>query len=455
MNDIYTENIQKALSFHKQGNFDEAEKIYNRVLNRKHFNEDLLFLLGDLYIRKEYNGLGIILLTSLLMNNDKNANAWLNLGVAFRKENFFIHAKQAWKKAIEAGGETAEVCNNMAGLYADHGEPEKAIEWSDKALALSDSPEMKWQKSLALLTMRKWEEGWKLYEERYGLEAWHSRVEIEAPLWDFSQTEHLYLHGEQGVGDEVMFLSCLDEIRPLAKKITLELNEKVCNIARLTWPDIDVVSEPLPGKYTAKLPIGTLACRLRRQGNFPGHAFLKPDPKRIDFYKQKLKELGKGPYVALTWFGGSKQTRVEERSLSLSWLKPIMQDYTCVSAQYEHTNPVLSKEREQNGLHKIDDLCIGLDLAEQAALFEACDAVISVQQSAVHVAGAVGTRTFAMISEAPHWRYGIKHTDMPWYKSVSLHRKERNESWQSLIERLRLNLDAHFGRIQEPKQATA
>jgi Tetratricopeptide repeat len=455
MNDVYTDAINKAIELHKKGEFDEAEKIYNRILNRKHFNEDILFLLSDLYIRQEKNGLGINLLCSLLMNNEKHGNAWLNLGTAYRKENFYTHAKNAWKKAIEIDGETAQVCNNMAGLYADHGQPERAIEWCDKALAQLDCSDMRWQKSLALLSLKRWEEGWKLYEDRYGLENWHSRIEIDAPIWDFKETDHLYLHGEQGVGDEVMFLSCLDEVKHLAKKITLEVNEKVVSICQQTWPDIEVISEPQPGNYTAKLPIGSLACKLRATGEFPGTPYMKPNPERIAFYRSELQKLGKGPYLALTWFGGSKQTRVEERSINLELLKPFMDEYTCVSAQYQHTNPMLEPERQRNGLTKINDLCIGLDIAEQAALFCACDAVVTVQQTAVLVAGSVGKKCFVLTPARPSWVMGVDGDRLPWFEDIELIRLSDNEKWESTIKRAKDRIDAYFGKLQTAKSAVA
>lgn len=453
MNEVFVDFINQGIKLHKEGKFDEAEAIYNRVLNRKHFEEDLLYLLADLYLRKEFNGLAINLLFNLLQNNPKHAAAWLNLGVGFRKENFYNEAKQAWRKAIEHGGETAEVCNNMAGLYADHAEPEKAIEWCDKAIKLSNSPDILWQKSLALLSMRDWAEGWALYESRQKLEAWSPRTEIDVPMWDFKVTDHLYIHGEQGVGDEIMFLSCIEEVFPLVNRLTIEVNEKVAHVVKKTWPNVNVITEPVKGDYTAKIPLGSLTCHFRKNGEFPGTAFLKPDPDRVKYYRKELNRLGKGPHIALAWFGGSKQTRVDERSISLNMLKPIMDEYTCVSGQYEHTNPMLSSEREKNKLPKLNDHCVGLDMAEQAAFFMACDAVVTVQQTAVLVAGAVGTPCYVLTPGRPSWVMGVKGDDLPWFKSVKLFR--RTNEWEDVIERVKKELDANFRGVSILKQANA
>lgn len=432
MNDVYVEVLNQALALHKQGKLDEAEVLYNRVLNRKPFDDQILFLLSDLYLRKDFNGVAINLLMNLLQNNPKHAAAWCNLGIGFRKENDYKSAKGAWMKAITEGGETVEVCSNLATLYADRAEPAKALEWCDKALAIDpENVSAKWQKGLALLTMGEWAEGWAMYQNRQNLESWDSRSTLDVPIWDGGDIDHLYIHGEQGVGDEVMFASMLPFVTN-AKRVTIEVNAKVAPLIALTWPAYTVVTEETAGDYDAKIAIGSLPWLYGEFGQ--EIAYLTPDPDRVQFYRGELAKLGPGPYVALTWMGGAKATRVEDRSIQLEQLRPIMDAYTCVSAQYSNTNPMIEVERIKAGLHKINDECTGTDLAEQAALFAAVDAVVTVQQTAVHVSGAVGTPTYAMIGAHPHWRYGVAGDTLPWYSSVKLFRQKTE--WFEVIERV-------------------
>lgn len=428
MNDVYTEVLNEALSLHKRGEFDQAEVLYNRILNRKNFEETVLFLLADLYLRKEFNGLAINLLSNLLQNNPSHAQAWCNLGVGFRKENQYERAKAAWMRAIEVGGETVEACSNISGLYADRAMPEKAIEWCDKALKLApDNVEAHWQKALATLTLKRWAEGWELYEYRQKLASWDSRKSLDVPIWDGSPVDHLYIHGEQGIGDEVMFASMLPYVTS-AKRVTIEVNPKLAGLIKQTWPEYTVVTHETPGDYDAKIPIGSLN---KMFSKFNEGAYLSPDAERVAFYRSELEKLGPGPYVALTWMGGAKATRVEDRSIRLDELRPIMDAFTCVSAQYANTNPMIESERVKAGLHKINDACTGDDLAEQAALFAAVDVVVTVQQTAVHVAGAVGAKAYAMIGSHPHWRYGVEGETLPWYESVRLFRQK--DSWADVI----------------------
>ncbi len=421
------EIFDQAFTAHKAGEFKKAIFIYNRLLNLKPDDETILFLLSDAYMREEFNGLSINLLNNLLRNNPVRADAWCNLGTAYRKENNRPEAEKCWTKAIELAGDTVETCGNMASLYADNGQPDKALEWTKRALKIDHNHvQANWLKSLALLTKGEWLKGFEAYEYRQKLEGWDSRKSIEVPIWNGKKTKHLYIHGEQGVGDEIMFLSCLDEILPLAEQVTIEVNKKVAEIVRQTWKNITVVTTETIGDYSAKVPIGSLAAMNRKTGKFNTNNYLKPSAERIEYYRSALKELGEAPYIGVAWLGGLKATRIEDRTIQLEELKPILDKYTCVSVQYEDTNPILPIERERVGLHKINDLCIGGDLAEQAALFAALDAVVTVQQTAVHVAGAVGTPCYVLLPNNAQWRYGQKDA-MAWYKSVKLYRKNGNE----------------------------
>lgn len=455
MIDPVKELLQKAVGLHKSGNYDEALTIYNRILNRSPFDEQLLYLVSDALLRKDLNALAIHVLCNLIQINSKNSNYWCNLGVGYRKENFYDEAKAAWLRGIEVGGKTIQLCNNLASLYADRGYPDDALRWLNDGLSIDpDNVEAKWEKGLALLSLSRWGEGWDHYEYRQKLENWHARFP-NIPFWDFKPIDHLYIHGEQGIGDEVMFCSVIPDVLPLAKRITLELNKKVAPLAKLTWPQINVVTEPVLADYNAKIPLGSLCTHFRRDTNdFPGKPYLKPDPARVAFYRQELQKLGDPPYIALTWLGGVKQTRFEERTIELSLLKPIFGMFTCVSAQYSNTYPYVDEERLKNNLPKINDASCGDDLAEQAALFKACDAVITVQQTAVHVAGAVGTPTYALIPKNPHWRYGFQGESMPWYQSVRLFRNHTN-CWENAVAEIYRALNADLRRIPELEQKAA
>ena len=427
--------IDGALALHKQQRFGEAEAEYHKILNQEPEDPGLLYLLADIYLRRDWDGLAGILLTQLLKKYPNHSQAWCNLGIAHRKENRLDVAKAAWERALAIAGDSEEVCNNMAGLYADMAQPKEAMAWCDRALKVNpESVSGQWHKALALLTLGRFEEGWPLYKSRQKKEGWHARDSVVAPEWDGKPVERLYIHGEQGVGDEIMFASAIPHILGLVGHVTVEVNAKVAGIVKQTWPQFTVVKDEsaVTGHFDAKIPIGNLI------GMFGMNTkpFLEPHPEKVAFYRRELEKFGHGPYVALTWIGGTKQTRIGTRSMDLGDLSPIMDRYTCVSAQYSQTPALaelIGRQLAKHGLRKINDESAGEDLHDQAALFKAVDAVVTVQQTAVHVAGGVGAKTLALIDTNPHWRYGVSVDTMPFYSSVSLLRKKTG--WNEVVER--------------------
>lgn len=126
----------------------------------------------------------------------------------------------------------------------------------------------------------------------------------------------------------------------------------------------------------------------------------------------------------------------------LSDLNEITSAYTCVSAQHWMDSPAVKREQDEAmakaGIRRLSDESCGTDLHEQAALFKAADAVVTVQQTAVHVAGAVGAKTHCIIGSHPHWRYGLEGDSLPWYQSVKLHR--RTSDWKEVVARVHADL---------------
>ena len=458
MDDYANSLLKEAFAHHNAGDFDKAEVIYNQLLNRAMGNAQLLYLLGDIYCRRGFNGLACNILHTSLALDPKRQEAWINLGVAFKREHQNELAEHAWMKALELGG-NIEIYSNMSTLYADTGQPKKALEWLDKALTMDSTHwESHWNRGLALLSLRQWKEGWSEYARRANMPKWDLRSEIDAPKWDGSPGKTIYVHGEQGVGDEVMFLSCIPDLLKRNCTPVLEVHKKLEGLIKATWPDLQVFTNAKAAaeagiKVDAKIGLGELPGLFRNEtAEFPGKAYLKPDPALVGYYRERLARLGPGPYIAVAWMGGMKTTRIHERSFDPFHYTPLMSVGTVVCAQYGDLAP---QEAEENGMPVIDDESRGADLHAQAALFAACDCVVTVVQTAVHIAGAVGTPAYVLTPMRPSWRYGVEGFAMPWYKSVRLFRQTFDNDWGQVIAQVTTKVENDFGRVSQTQRRTA
>jgi hypothetical protein len=83
------------------------------------------------------------------------------------------------------------------------------------------------------------------------------------------------------------------------------------------------------------------------------------------------------------------------------------------------------------------------DLDGFAALLAELDLVISVDNSTVHLAGALNTPAWLLLPMVPNWRWLLDTCESHWYPSLRLlrNRSERDE-WGQLLEVVAADLGA-------------
>ena len=86
------------------------------------------------------------------------------------------------------------------------------------------------------------------------------------------------------------------------------------------------------------------------------------------------------------------------------------------------------------------------DLDGLAALISCLDAVLTVQNTNVHLAGALGAPCWAILPEAPEWRYGREGGRMPWYASVRLLRRSAGDDEGGSLRLAVAELSGSLGR---------
>jgi ADP-heptose:LPS heptosyltransferase len=82
---------------------------------------------------------------------------------------------------------------------------------------------------------------------------------------------------------------------------------------------------------------------------------------------------------------------------------------------------------------KVDPL---RDLESFAAQVAAMDLVVSVDNSTVHLAGALGVEVWTMLPTVPDWRWGLEGDRTRWYPTMRLFRQEQRGKWEPTISRV-------------------
>ena len=371
------------------------------------------------------------------------------LGLIHQKMHEPFAAMECYERAQSLGHADADLWNNLGIVLQDLGQLPEALAFYERALELRpDFPLARFHRALARLLSREYADGWPDYELRL-LSEDIPRRPYAYQRWDGSPlaSRTILVYSEQGLGDEIMFASCLPEIVDAAGHCIVECSAKLEPLFRRSFPRAHVYAatadHSVPDAIKARaidceILSGTLPLHLRASpADFPQHnSYLKADPQRVAAWHGRLRALGTGLKVGISWRGGTHKTRSPLRSIPLPRWLPILRTDAArfISLQYGECRGDLEELAAAHGMtvthwqEAIDDY------DETAALLCALDVVISVCTAVIHLGGALGRPVWIMAPYAPEWRYGFTGNDMPWYPSVRVYRQPAYGQWGPVIE---------------------
>ncbi|MFL6568945.1 MAG: glycosyltransferase family 9 protein [Chthoniobacterales bacterium] len=97
--------------------------------------------------------------------------------------------------------------------------------------------------------------------------------------------------------------------------------------------------------------------------------------------------------------------------------------------------PALSRWRNDFGVISGSD-----NIFEAARVIAALDLMITIDSMPTHLAGALGVPTWTLLQANADWRWMDDREDSPWYPTMRLFRQDRAGDWQSVVRRVRNQL---------------
>lgn len=414
------------LSLGEKGEFSEALNIGNQATEKFHGNPDLYSTIGTI---QWYNGQlesASQYFSKALDVDPTHDEARIGLGLIYRDLRDYENAKHCFRQVIAHEPENAVARLNLSFLWLLQGD---------------------------------FKRGWPEYEQRY-----HTReapLLLNFPLWDGGKLDKkkLLITSEQGLGDEIMFASCLPDVIAQAKHCTIACDERLVTLYRNSFPTTTVTgcnrTENLDWTKSVddidvQIPIGSLPLYFRQKPeDFLSHSgYLNADPLQTEKWKERLDSLGDGLKIGISWKGGLIKTRAITRSIPLHQWLPILQaslpstPIHFVSLQYGDSSEIIDFQKSAGlEIHSWKEAIE--DFNDTAALIQSLDLIISVQTAIVHLAGALGKKVWALIPYSPEWRYMSNGITLPWYPSARLFRQKQPGAWASTIEEVTKEL-AHL-----------
>lgn len=381
------------------------------------------------------------------------------LGV--KNENFSVE----WVKALRDTGQYAramEECQNGLKTYAKslpllklRAELHLTLADYDKALSdgekiVKRSPADHYARttlgSIKLL-MSDCREGYEDYAAHgdFAIEA--DKLHITAAAWQGEKLKgkKLLLWSSQGIGDIIMFASFVPWLLKEGAQVTLATYKKLMPLFARSFPGVTLIEHTpsLLEKHSNlcdfQASLGQLMPYVLPHYEPSEHKpYLKADKDYAATLRKDYQGRAKGKkLIGISWSTTNAQS-FSQRNIPLKEWSPMfnLPDVQCVSLQYgDHKAAIDALNKKKPGALLYDATIDAYDSPDAlAAQIAAMDAVISIQNSTVHLAGALGVKTTLLLSAASDWRWGLNRTDSRWYKSVTIERQETLLDWKNALK---------------------
>ena len=438
--------IKELEKLSAERNVEKLEKITRNML-REDLNDFAgLYFMARAFAYSNKEELAATLLQKVIAGKPNNAEIWELLGSVYEGMYMYERAIECYEQSLDLDPNNSVALGSIASSYVGISKPEIAIEYAQKGLESNpDSIICKANLGIANMMLGNWSEGWQGYEQLLGHPGTKRKIIHYGGMqkWDGSDVDCVVTYAEQGIGDSIMFSSCIEDAQKHAKKIVIDCDKKLEGLFKRSFPDCDVygtrhdMNPGWPGKYQvdASIAMGSLPSLFRTsKESFQKKPYLVADKNRRTMYRALLDSWGSKPKIGISWTGGNLYGGF--RKLELDKLERIINsvDADFVSLQYKNTPTfdlpirVLPFATETN------------DYDDTAALVAELDLVISVPQACVHLAGALGKDCWCIVPDATRWIYGVEGKEHSWYESVELFR-DWDKSTDEIINRLKLRYD--------------
>jgi hypothetical protein len=268
----------------------------------------------------------------------------------------------------------------------------------------------------------------------------------ESKEWQGESDAVVMVTGEQGLGDEIMAASVIPQAVTACSKFVFDCDERLAPLFARSFPNVLVT--PTRRAREVRLPVvpthhkslfGLSELFRQKDADFPRQPYLMP---RADYVAMFKELFGGQRVIGLAWSGGLPRTGMQQRHAGVAAFLPLLRRGGAEFVSLEYKDDLL----ELMELQKLHGIWVRRlpwatrsgdtqDIELLAGLIAACDEVIGVGTTSMHLASAMGVPTTVLVNQGLGWCWA--RDEMLWYPPTTrLWRKQTGESWRDCVSRL-------------------
>ncbi len=441
---------------------DNYAKILENALKAKP-NDEALFGLklienenhpSDIKILREITTLGqklkkfdivIPFFKLLLKLSPKDHVAWNNLGLIYEEIGDWENSYECYKKALSLK-DFFSPNFNLGIISRKMHKFNDSIKYLKKAVIQNPkSPQPKYSLSMSYMMLKDFKNGYPLYAKHMSVimpsfykNEWDGKKQTESSLCIFTTG---------GLGDVIMFARYFDYIKDNFKKIYILLPNSLNTIIKRNYPYLNIIDSR---NYFDNFDFAITPMHILKLFNLDFNefvpkkeGFLSADEELSEEYKQKFFNHDKLK-IAINWHGNREGTRTFfNRSMPIECLEPVFEKYKDRAIFYsiQKDESYIEADKYPFIVNMYDSI---KDFGDTAAILKNVDLLISIDSSPVHMAGAIGVKTYAILPYANEWRWFVDDDKTIWYDSVELFRQDTEGDWDSAVRKILLKMGSIY-----------
>ncbi|MDQ7045013.1 MAG: protein kinase [Sulfurimonas sp.] len=349
-----------------------------------------------------------------------DAATYRKYAILYKNKKKFPLAIEAYEKALELRPQSAEIKNELGQLYILVKNFKKGFELREGRLELAKN------KSISSLCNSKKYEGQAL------------------------KGKTIFVYREQGLGDTIHYIRYLPLLQKLCKKIIFRVEASLKELLEeVNYTDeIILNNESIKDlkydyhvsllslahfflQFNYEIPNTTPYLKLPQDYSFP-----------ISINKNKFN-------IGIAWEGGVKSVNNKLRNIDLKYFSQLF-SFNAIDIYSLH----LSRQNKTIYEYKYENNIIDISgklhsMMDTAKVIQHMDLVISVDTSILHLAGALGKKTWLPMQYLPEYRWGLEDEYSYWYPTVQIFReiiRKEDGNWdrvfQDITKQLEITLKA-------------
>ena len=486
--------MNMVLAYFNIAKVKEGIKILEKIPSDSKINSQILTIIAFGYLLTEEYERGLILSNQLIKNNPNNFTAIANRGIIFINLNKFQKAIDDFALVLKINPNDVETLSNLAlaqkwlgyteqslqnlnkaikikpthieaycvkaGVYIDLHQYNKSKKNFLKAIEINKNyPEANYGLGLNYLINLNFKKGWTYFNWRFKVKkAGINYFITNKKEWDGKNlNKKLFIWGEQGLGDQIMFGSLLEELIDYQKQIIIFVNEKLIKLFRRSFPqfifigDIEKINDYQFDEHLPLVGLGKLFRSEIDDFNKNKSSYLIDNSKLTGKFKSKV--ITKRIKCGLSWQSVNKDIGLN-KSINIKELESIFdsQKFKFINLQHGEISDDINfvKKNFKTDIKQFHDVNLFDDIESVASIIQSCDIIITCSNSTAHLAGALGKDTYLLIpfNIGKLWYWTDISGKSYWYPTIHIFKQLRANSWKEPIKKMLKMIEIKYNHLK-------